>query len=74
MKLSQQKLLHYMQEKPKRDFFTDKIIEIIEPRSAEDFIIVSELLKCVKTTRYNVIKDKFVQLQTKNNKTESEEK
>ena len=54
MKLSQQKLLHYMQEKPKRDFFTDKIIEIVEPKNAEGFVIVGQLLKCIKTTRYSV--------------------
>lgn len=54
MKLSQQKLLHYMQEKPKRDFFTDKIIEIVEPKDAEGFVIVGQLLKCIKITRYSV--------------------
>lgn len=54
MKPSQQKLLHYMQKKPKRDFFTDKIIEIVEPKDAEGFVIVGQLLKCIKTTRYSV--------------------
>lgn len=47
-----------MQEKPKRDFFTDKIIEIVDPKNAEDFTMVSALLKCIKSTEYYVGEDK----------------
>lgn len=52
----------YMQKIPKRDFFMDTIIEIINPKCAEDFAIVSKLLKCVKTTSYNVAKDRFEEI------------
>ena len=51
-----------MQKIPKRDFFMDTIIEIINPKCAEDFAIVSKLLKCIKTTTYNVVKDRFEEI------------
>lgn len=52
----------YMQKIPKRDFFVDTIIEIINPKCAEDFATVSKLLKCIKTTSYNVAKDRFEEI------------
>lgn len=52
----------YMQKIPKRDFFIDTIIEIINPKCAEDFATVSKLLKCIKTTSYNVAKDRFEEI------------
>ena len=45
-------------KKPEGDFFTDKIIEIVNPKSAEDFAIVAALLRCIKTTTYYVGEDK----------------
>lgn len=52
----------YMQKIPKRDFFVDTIVEIINPKCAEDFATVSKLLKCIKTTSYNVAKDRFEEI------------